>query len=254
MSGSIPPALRRLILAVDLVGYSTLDHLRQLAVQQRLVEVMERACAGADVDRAACTRQPQGDGEVLLLPPALDEGRVVPRLVQQLALSLRQMNRDLALDSRLRLRAAMHQGIVQEAANGFVSRAGVRTCRMLDSSAPRTVMETLPACELALVVSESLFEDVLEHGYQGLDPDLFVRYRTDLPAKKFATEVWMYLAFTPELLPPPSTAPTASPAPSPPPSPGPAPGRFPVPPPVPTPEQVAPALYQPEIFRRFGPL
>ncbi|MEU6092572.1 hypothetical protein ABZ865_38515 [Streptomyces sp. NPDC047085] len=225
----VPPGIRRLIVAVDLVGSSRHDHLRQLNTQRRLVELMQRVCAEAGVDRDACLRQPQGDGELLLLPPGLDEGRVVPGLVRELSIALREVNRDLGDEARLRLRSALHQGIVHEAANGFVSRAVVRACRLLDSPVLRQAMSCLPACELALAVSEQLYEDVLEHGYRGLDPDRFQRYRVDMPEKGFSADTWVYLSFDLGRL----AAGTAPPTPP-----------LPALAPLPTPQEVAPHLFR----------
>ncbi|MBX9392077.1 hypothetical protein K4749_00305 [Streptomyces sp. TRM72054] len=219
----LPPGIRRLIVAVDLAGYSRHDHLRQLNAQRRLMEVMQRVCQETGIDRDSCLRQPQGDGELLLLPPALDEGRVVPGLVQELSTAVREINRDLHDEARLRLRAALHQGIVHEGANGFVSRGVVRACRLLDSPLLREALNTLPACELALAVSDQLFEDVLEHGYRGLDPARFSRYRVEIPDKGFAADTWLYLSFDPQRLAAATNAPM---------------------PPIPPPWEVAPNLYQ----------
>jgi len=199
-SRTVPPGVRRLIVAVDLVGSSRHDHLRQLNAQRRLVEIMQEACAEAGVDRDDCLRQPQGDGELLLLPPGLDEGRVVPGLVRELVVAVREENRDLGEEARLRLRVAVHQGIVHEGANGFVSRAVVRTCRLVDSPPLRLAMTNLPACELALAVSDQLYEDVLGHGYRGLDPEKFLRYRVEMPEKGFSADAWVYLSFDPKRL------------------------------------------------------
>jgi hypothetical protein len=177
-SRTVPPGVRRLIVAVDLVGSSRHDHLRQLNAQRRLVEIMQEACAEAGVDRDDCLRQPQGDGELLLLPPGLDEGRVVPGLVRELVVAVREENRDLGEEARLRLRVAVHQGIVHEGANGFVSRAVVRTCRLVDSPPLRLAMTNLPACELALAVSDQL----------------------EMPEKGFSADAWVYLSFDPKRL------------------------------------------------------
>ncbi len=228
---ALPPGIRRLIVAVDLAGYSRHDHIRQLNDQRRLMDVMSRMCAETGVKRDACLRQPQGDGELLLLPPGLDEGRAVPGLVRELATAVQEVNRDLGEDARLRLRAALHQGIVHEGVNGFVSRAVVRACRLLDSKALRQALADLPACELALAVSDQLYEDVLEHGYRGLDPERFRRYRVEMPEKHFAADAWVYLSFDPKRLaasaPSPSQSPTSQPF-----------------PPLPTPQQLAPHLFR----------
>jgi hypothetical protein len=195
---TVPPGVRRLIVAVDLVGYSRHDHLRQINAQRRLLGIMERVCEENGIDREHCLRQPQGDGELLLLPPGLDEGRAVPGLIGELGIAIREVNRDLGDEARLRMRAAVHQGVVHEAANGYVSRAVVRTCRLLDSPQLRWAMENMPACELALAVSDQLYEDVLEHGYRGLSPERFARIRIEMPEKGFVADAWVHLCFDPQ--------------------------------------------------------
>ncbi|GHH81930.1 hypothetical protein GCM10018781_65580 [Kitasatospora indigofera] len=243
-----PAAVRRLVVAVDLAGSTAQDHLRQIATQRRLADVLEVACAEAGIDRPACLRQPQGDGELLLLPPGIDEGRVVPDLVRELGIALREVNRDLSDAARLRLRAALHQGVVHEAAGGFVGRAVVRAFRLLDSAELRAVLREQPRCELALIVSGQLFEDVVEHGYRGLDPQAFRQVRVEVPEKGFAGDGWVHVVLAPPAVPP--AAPPAGPA-------GAGRGGGPRPvapadlPPVPRPEEVAPRLFRPEVFRQF---
>ncbi|MFC9331369.1 hypothetical protein [Kitasatospora sp. NPDC057015] len=241
--GRAPAAVRRLVVAVDLAGSTRQDHLRQIATQRRLSDVLEAACAEAGIDRPACLRQPQGDGELLLLPPGIDEGRVVPDFVRELGIALREVNRDLSDAARLRLRAALHQGVVHESAGGFVGRAVVRAFRLLDSAELRAVLRDQPRCELALIVSGQLFEDVLEHGYRGLDPQGFRQVRVEAPEKGFSGEGWVHVV----LGPPPAAPPAASAA---------RPwsggsGGLVEPPPVPRPEEVAPHLFRPEVFRQF---
>jgi hypothetical protein len=84
------PGIRRLCIAVDLEGYSRRDNLSQLSAQSELVQVLEQACTKAQLERTYWEKQPQGDGELALLPSGVDETRVIPDFVHELGIPERR--------------------------------------------------------------------------------------------------------------------------------------------------------------------
>jgi hypothetical protein len=159
--------VRRTVLAVDVHHYSSARPLHQVDIQETLIDSLDTAATLSGLDRSGWYRQPQGDAEVAVLPADASEPAVVADLVQELTNRLARVNhvQDPAL--RLRLRVAVHSGMVHFGRNGLPGPAAVQTCRLLDSPALKRALASSDA-DLALIVSDGLFRDIVEPGYRGL--------------------------------------------------------------------------------------
>lgn len=175
--------LRRLIVAVDMRRYSAMDPLGQLDAQQAMTGVLDEAAANARLDRSRWERQPQGDAELAILPPDTDEAVVVADFSRELATSLRRANRALNPGARLRLRLAVHCGVLHRGPLGYPGAAPVETCRLLDAPGLKDALAASDEADLALIVSARLFHDIVEPGYRGLRPELF--RRVDVTVKEY---------------------------------------------------------------------
>ncbi len=69
---------RRLCLVVDVERYSGRSYDAQAKVQDGVALALDQACANAGLRWRDCERQDRGDGQLLLLPPEIDEDRAVP--------------------------------------------------------------------------------------------------------------------------------------------------------------------------------
>ncbi|MBP2338131.1 class 3 adenylate cyclase [Saccharothrix coeruleofusca] len=159
----------RLVVAVDVEGYSKLHALDQARVQTRLSEVLDEAARRAGLDRSRWYRQLRGDGELAVLPADSDTAWVVARFTEHLTEALGELRR---AGTPLRMRLAMHCGTLTSGRFGLVGDAPIVTCRLLDA---HVVRRALAECgeDLVLVISERLFEDVVRTRFQDLDPDRF---------------------------------------------------------------------------------
>ncbi len=191
MSGALAPRLRRVVLVVDIEAYSGRPYWVQQAVQERLDRALDHACGRAGVDRARCEAQDRGDGQLLLLPPDVDEAKALPGLVLGLRDALHTLNRAPGTAGRLRIRAALAQGGVQRAALGYVARAVETACRLLDCEHARSALKDTPDTDLALVVADDLFTDAFAAGAGGLPVDEFTNITVTVPAKRFKTLAWL---------------------------------------------------------------
>ncbi|GAA4719864.1 hypothetical protein [Phytohabitans rumicis] len=187
------PALVRLCLSADVEGYSRRPNDIAEATQRRLVDVLARARRHAGLDEDGVHRQPQGDAEFAILPAGLDESVVIPRLVQGLAGALRDVNRDLNSLARIRLRVALHRGLMKPGASGWVGSAPIAVHRILDSPPLRAALRDNPASDFVLGVPDVLFQDVIAHSYAGLPADDFTPMTVDLPDKSFVEHAWLYV-------------------------------------------------------------
>lgn len=172
-----PPAavpFRRLayhfLAAVDIEGFSRLDVLEQVIQQSRLGGVLERAAERARLDRASWEVQPAGDGELAVLPGDIDASRLVADYPRELARALAETNGERGELPRLRVRLALHHGIVVPGGLGPVGRAPIEISRLLDSEALRRELRRRLNEDLVLIVSSALYRDVVESRFRGLDP------------------------------------------------------------------------------------
>ncbi|MEE1840862.1 hypothetical protein ABZ776_02045 [Streptomyces sp. NPDC007076] len=179
---------RRLCLAADVEQYSRLDTRAQSAVQTDLVRMLDEAASLTGLDRAAWARQPQGDLEFAVLPEATEEASVLGPFVQHLTVRLRERNTDPAVP-RVRLRLAMDTGVVADAALGHAGPAPVAVARYVNAQQLRAVLATLTVADLAVIVSDRLFQDVVRSGGPGLDPAQYVRAHVQV--KEFGGYGWI---------------------------------------------------------------
>jgi hypothetical protein len=107
---------------------------------------------------------------------------------------LRQHNRSLIPGAKVRLRVALHQGLVHlDSANGFAGEAVVVVCRLLDALPLKRALAAFTGAAIAVIASESVFRDVVRHQYDGLRPDRFRQVEVSLPAKGFRQSAWIYV-------------------------------------------------------------
>jgi hypothetical protein len=174
----------RLCVAVDLEGYGRRSDAGQERAQEAIAGLLDAAWRAART--AAPLRQPNGDGEVALLEPAAEPEVVVAMLVA-LRAGLEALNRSTPGD-RLRLRAAAHRGPGRPARNGFAGSGVVRTCRFLGSRALRADLARRPGTDLAVALSDPLFDEL-----RGLVPvRQFRRVLVLEPAKVFSGHAWLH--------------------------------------------------------------
>ena len=178
---------RRLCIAADIEKWSTRKVPEQIQAQQSLASVTRAACAAAGLPQELA--QTQGDGVLLLAPPAIDETAVIPAFVHGLTVALGQENRMLAASARIRLRLSMTTGSITDGPTGFGGPAIVECFRLLDSTPVRAALAEHPDARLALIVSDQLFRDVVQHDFGSLDSAGFWPARSVV--KDFAGDAWV---------------------------------------------------------------
>lgn len=194
VSGAEPAAAAvRLCVAADVVGYSGRSNRASEEIQRRLVALLAAARRAAGIDERAVRPQPQGDGQFTVLPSGIDESVVIPAMIQGLERALEADNRCAARSDRIRLRLALHRGLVKPGDNGWVGRATIAVHRILESPPLRAAVLEHPEVDLAVGIPDVLYQDVirLTEAYPG--PDDFTPVTVDLPAKGFSEHAWLYL-------------------------------------------------------------
>lgn len=177
MSNDADVPSRRTIITDDAERYSKRRTLTQIDFQRDLVGLMDKAALMTGLNTAHWHRQRQGDAELIVLPPDVDESLVLAGLVEALRVCLERRNLDRSDEGRLRLRCAMHTGSVHFGANGFAGPAVVEACRMRDSDALRTTLTAAGDADLAVAVGGEIYRDIVANRLRGLRPELYEAIR-----------------------------------------------------------------------------
>lgn len=181
------PGLRRLCVVVDVENYRGRTGPGQQAVQNTLHEVLGAAASAAGLNRSGWYRQEAGDGELAVLPTSESETALVGLLPAALDTALSDTARHCGVS--LRLRVAMHHGVAVRAALGYAG-TGVITARgIVDARPVRQVLSNAPEARLVVVLSDSLFIDVIRSGYTTLRASAFRRIEID--EEKFRATAWV---------------------------------------------------------------
>ncbi|MER5302929.1 hypothetical protein ABT039_26190 [Streptomyces lasiicapitis] len=168
--------------------YSRLDTRTQSAAQADLVRLLDEAATLTGLNRAAWARQPQGDQEFAVLPETTPEATVLGPFVRHLATCLSALNARSATP-RVRLRLAVDTGVAADAALGHAGPAPVAVARYVNAPQLKAVLAALTEADLAVIVSDRLYQDVVRSGQRDLDPAQYVR--AHVRVKEFGGYGWI---------------------------------------------------------------
>jgi len=189
------PAVRRISLVIDIEGYSKRTAPEQVDAQGRLMWVVVNALRAAGVSPTDCERQDQGDGQLIMLPPGINEAHALPTIIMAMHSALHEVNEVPGLAGRLRMRLALAQGPVQIAAMGYVGVGVVAACRMLDSDPPRQALKRHPAADLVTIVSDDLYHQVFSQEYTaGLSARDFQPVQVLLRSKGYQANAYLHVS------------------------------------------------------------
>lgn len=164
----------RYLVAVDVEGYSQRDMAQQARAQGALERALDRAAEGAGLGREHWYRQPGGDGELAILPEGVDGLSLVADYPRGLASSLADVNR-ANREPRLRLRLAIHHGAVAPGCFGPIGKALVAISRLADAEVARQQLRQRNDLDMTLIVSATVYDEVIQSGLCDLDPGDFRR-------------------------------------------------------------------------------
>ncbi|MEU6025314.1 hypothetical protein [Micromonospora sp. NPDC047134] len=182
---------RRPILSVDARGYSRGDSRRQSEYQQGLVDLMTISAEAAGLRRNDWDRQKAGDGELAILPPDEPENALIDDFCRILSENVADYNEDRIEDARLRLRLAVHNGVVQPAANGYAGAGVVVVSRLVNADPARAVQDALPRAGLVVIVSNRVFVDTVAQGHTVTRPSRFRKFTVQV--KEYRDDAWLYV-------------------------------------------------------------
>jgi class 3 adenylate cyclase len=180
----------RMGFAIDVVGYSARSSPEKESVQNRLSSLVHEVLDELNLRLEETEHQGTGDGMNVFFPVDMELHRVLPGL-------LRAWKERLALDNqryrdRLRLRMATVVGPVGVAAIGYSGKTIVEVNRLLNSEVLRQAFRERPDDDLAVLVSDRLYQDVVGEGYPGLDASQFKKCLVEV--KEYRKHAWLWVA------------------------------------------------------------
>jgi len=186
---STDDSVRRTLLSLDIQQYGEGDDVRQHLFQSKLTEVVRAAAHEAGLDESSWDIQRSGDGILAVLPESQSESKIVDDFVRLLDAHLTPFNQDRKKRARLRLRLAIHHGPIARAANGYVGEGVLTVSRIVDSNALRSALSDHRDANLAVAVTDTVYEGTVARGRTTLAPAEFVR--TPVEAKEFRRSAWI---------------------------------------------------------------
>ena len=184
---------RRLLVSVDMERYSRQDNELQFRSQQIFQQAMADAVLDLGLDRTGWMTQHGGDGELAVLPPGTPEPKVVGELVFAVDKRLAAANLDRADGARVRLRMAMHEGLVHlDGAAGFPGAAVVTVSRLVDAPPVKAALRAYRSANVVLIVSNPIYQDVVL-AYRRPRPDRFLKVEASIAEKGFAQQAWIFI-------------------------------------------------------------
>ncbi|MFF3440744.1 hypothetical protein [Streptosporangium sp. NPDC002721] len=180
--------------SVDVENYSGRNAAEQYEAQRGFDRVLGAAARRTRLDRDEWITQWSGDGGFAVLPGDTPIGVLAETFVQEIdvALGARNGRPRPAPWTRLRLRLALHEGPVRtDGATGVPGPHAVQVNRLVDADAVRVALSSCPGANLAVIVSERVFNDYLTDGYGRLSPAEFRQVR--VKAKKETYLAYLYV-------------------------------------------------------------
>ncbi|WP_242907415.1 hypothetical protein [Actinomadura terrae] len=189
----------RLCFAADIERFSRFSTPEAAAVQERFTDLLAQAWEHAGIAPHELDLERGGDGQAVVFPSGIDESYVIPRLVEGLARGLARINAGRDEHGVLRIRTALYRGHVAWADNGWVGHPPTAVRRLVDSPVLRRSLADHPEAGLALIISDTIYQDIVAQGFGDLPPGAFLPVQVDLPQKNFAEPAWLHVPSVPNL-------------------------------------------------------
>jgi hypothetical protein len=182
------------MMSIDIENYSGRNEVEQHEAQESLRLLLETPAREAGLNLATCVIQWSGDGALVVLPAGAPIGEVAEPFIQELGVLLGSHNRRPLPPpwTPIRLRMSMHEGPVRtDGATVIPGVHAVRVDRLVKAEALRVALACCQGADLAVIVSERIFNDYLADGYRSLSPAKFRQVRVAVKANRYLAYVYV---------------------------------------------------------------
>ncbi len=179
------------VVEMDVAGSGGRDDQLQLRMRADLRRIIDDTLARQSLDPRGLYRSDLGDGLRLIVPPTISPRCLIDPFVPNLTGELRTHRKASSPAARLRLRLAVHMGLLhRDTDGGFAGQPLVHSARLLAATPVRRALALADRADLVIVVSQSVYEAVVRHGY-ALDPDTY--QQVDIREKETTATAWIHL-------------------------------------------------------------
>ncbi len=181
----------RSILALDIEGFAEpyRDDRARVAVRAGFYRMLRESFHAAGLIWADVEHKDAGDGAVVIISPLVPKVLLIDPLLVCLRATLAEHNRTAQLAERIRLRCAVHAGEVSNDEYGLSGIDLILAFRLLDADELRSSLAKSPA-DLAVIVSDTIYQAVVRHGYRGIDPTTY--HPVSVQVKKNRIHAWIH--------------------------------------------------------------
>lgn len=186
------PGLRpehRSIMVIDITGSGRWPNQAQLRAREVLRAAVRTAMRKAGIGRPDFAVGDRGDGVMLLITPRVCKVDILDPLIPQLAEQISTHNAAAPDQPRIRLRVAVHAGEVHRDAHGWVGRDLNTAFRLIEGAPLRKRLQQAPESDLVLVVSDLIYQSVVQHHYRAIDPAAYAKIWVSV--KEVDAVAWM---------------------------------------------------------------
>jgi hypothetical protein len=180
------------MLAFDIEGFTRPDRDEDIRIHlhKALYEILTEAFEGSGLPWDECHREDRGDGALVILPPSMPSQPVIHPLPERLRSLLRSHNRIVRDAAQLRLRVAAHIGPVYSDAYGAIGDDLNLLFRMIDAAPLRKALAQSKT-ELALVVSDYMYDSLVKRHPTLVDPALFSPLKTQVKGMRVSARIYL---------------------------------------------------------------
>ncbi|GAB3260935.1 nucleotidyl cyclase domain-containing protein [Kineosporia babensis] len=189
ISGEQREGATRVVITLDVVGYSRHRTSGQDAVQKRLLWVAEEALKPLALGNVFT--QDAGDGLQLVLPAGADESVAIPTFYRALVAALDQVHAELGEGESFQIRIGMARGHTAAGVTGVRGQAAVLAARLCDCAQAREAIRDSGA-DFVLTVSAELYEDVVKQAGRHPRPASFTPIRVVDEGKHLDVQAWLH--------------------------------------------------------------
>jgi class 3 adenylate cyclase len=167
------------LMVIDIENFSGRSNPVQTSLRAAMYEVMDAAAQDAHLPWDRVVTEDRGDGMLLVIPPDLSQISLAGDLVDALRDVLAEKARMYSAEHTLRMRVALHQGMVTRDVRGWSGDAVNFTFRLCDAEPLRVALRDTAGALLAFIVSDEFYQAVVRHGYRSIDTGSFAAIRFD---------------------------------------------------------------------------
>src|SRR5439155_16729829 len=147
--------LHHTVVRLDVADSGSRDDQLQLRMRQDLLAIVGSALAAQAMDRTALDIDDWGDGLRLEIPATVTPAALLDPFVPNLVAGLCEHRKSVAEAARLRLRMAVHTGLLHRDDAGWAGEPLVHCARLLDAAPVRRALRAAVRADVVLVVSQA---------------------------------------------------------------------------------------------------